>query len=239
MAIPELISLNSGWLKMIVTPIIIVAFGGGVGYFIWWKFMKPHRKNWNAVVYICGESTLNVSDKSDTKLTTLEPYVLDKLVYDDMKGFWLVGLGNSVSGINKDNINDWRKFHHKYGKFVEVLYKENSCTLLKSGYDLSLGMRIYKPMPYDRGNSLLADYHVKSKRYEEREGLLKQILSYIIIGILCFAIVGMGVMYGNTIVKISDNQVIIEEMQIARYGVITKGLPIPPTNKELSASETG
>jgi hypothetical protein len=233
MAAWNLFGTSLNFSGILISSIILVV-AGGLGYLMWHFFMKPHRLTWPAIVYMKSEAKLKTEyvDQSTSKdavindLNRLVPFYKDKVVYDGEK-FFLAKLGYVLPGVEIDAINDWRHFHHKLGRFLEVLKDQDSCTLMKSGYDANIGMKIYRPMPFANSVSLMGNLELRLRRRMEKQSLLQQIFTWILIVVLIIAIISMGVINGNTLESISKDMIKQKELDTKCYGVLAEGNMLP------------
>jgi len=134
---------------IIMLGFIVIAVGFGVGY---WIFLgtKSKKITWKALVYQLGDGKI---DYDHRELGELKPYVEDIIERVEKKNgathFWLQGLKKATPVVSADCVEVWPK-----NRIVKVLLQEDTCTLLKSGYDKTIGGQIFKPMPHDRINMI-------------------------------------------------------------------------------------
>lgn len=240
------------FLQAIIVSFFVIVVGGGIGYLIYLQFRRKKQK-WKAVVYKLSDAVFSFQrDKAgkiidDIELNKLSPFAVDTLIKDDNK-LYLHSLGKTVSEVGADSINDLRsvipeekkglfgifKSGNKFGRYVEILYQEDTCTILRTGYDKRTGAKVFRPMPYDRSNALTNDYALKKRRYEETKDGWIQALPWITAVIALIAIVVVAVLMTNSFTKMSESQVEVAKLI---YGGTGKNLAELQSQDTASAPE--
>jgi len=202
------------WLVSIIVGLSIAMIATGVGLFIYFK-IKPKRETWSVVVYHLSNAEFTDDFKNDKgelivherKLTKLVPKDVDLLIFDG-QDFRLRDSGLTIANVDADSLNDFRNvipLKKKVGRYVEVLIEQGSATIIKSGYDNALGVRVWFPMPYDRASALTADYRSKSSRYQEQISNWLKALPYVAVVLLCVTIMVVGVSMSQAYVKVQES----------------------------------
>ena len=223
-----------------------------LGYFIWVK-TRGKKLSWVAFIWQESDAKFSVFKKKEgilnaeisveegaKKLSRLQLYARDVLIRDERsKGnviFRLVSLNKTVGEPTPDTIT----VMPNVGKVVNVMYKGDTCTLLRNGYDSESGEKIWQPLPYDRYNALKNDMGIQLERVQQRKDLLAQLLPYVAIVIAFMAIIGLGYMAGSSQVKVAKENRVAAEMladaylqsaelyRDAAYVRVGLAVPVPP-----------
>lgn len=179
----------------------VLILGLGIGFAIW-MYSRPKKQTWNALIWqVTGAvyETLKGSDGKDItglNLSELKLYGTDTLIKDSSitKGitvFKLSRLQRTVRDVTPDCVTNYGE---KIGKYVDILYVGDSCTVLRSAYNNETGRRIWNPMPYDRINALKNDIEVRKSRIVKKADILAQILPYAAIIVSMMFIIGIAYM---------------------------------------------
>ena len=123
---------------IVLVGFVILVIGGGIFYFIWIA-SRPKKMTWNAMVYQLGDGEVRHDEKGNKInkyiLGELKPYAEDIIEKVDKKNgathYWLQRMKKAVPVVTADCVEVWAPNK----KFVKVLLEEDTCTLIKSGYD--------------------------------------------------------------------------------------------------------
>lgn len=167
---------------------VILAIGGGLGFWIYIA-TRTKKMTWKAMVYQEGDGEIKFEDKY--RLSELKPYTIDIIEKVDKKNgathYWLQKMKKAVPVVTADSVEIWGQ--GKDSKLVRVLLQEDTCTLLKSGYDKNIGELIFKPMPHDRINMIKTEQAERKERIQDKKDILSAIMPFITIGITMIALV--------------------------------------------------
>lgn len=216
-------------LVLIAVIISVIVVGGLAGYFLWIK-TRPKKIIWKANVYQLGEGIRPpIMDKkgkiiSDIKLRDLRPYtmdILEKLEKDHgVVIYRLVKLNKVTPQVTSDCVDYWGE----KDKRVSVLLHEDTCTLLKKGYDNDASL-VFNPMPHDRTNMIKSEIAIRKDRLHKEKDILQAITPWIITGICIIGLIGISYILGSSFVEMSEN---IKEAM----GTSGRGTSTPPAPKE-------
>lgn len=194
---------------VVVVLFVIIIIGGGVAYFIYIG-SRPKKMTWNAEVYQVGDGKINFSKKLREKgkiwytLSELKPYLKDIIEKIDKKSgathYWLQTLKKPTPAVTADCVDVWSQ----KDKRVKVLLEEDSCTLLKSGYDRKLGTMIFRPLPHDRINMIKTELSERQARIENTKDILSAITPFITIAVSLLALVAIVYFEAQSAVKIGE-----------------------------------
>ena len=195
----------------IVGITIGVALLGGGAFYLLWLWTRPKKIHWQARIYQLGEGVKPpVKNKrgeivSKLRLNDLRPYAKDVITRVEKKGgvtyYELETLGKTVPAVTSDVVEVWGEKE----KIVDVLIVEDSCTLLKKGYDKVTGQEIYQPLPHSRTNQIKAEIVLRKERLQERKDILQAITPWIVTGIAMLGMVGITYFLISGAVEISAN----------------------------------
>lgn len=170
---------------VIVVGFIVLAIGGGIGYWIWLA-TRSKKMTWRAYVYQMGDGEIKYENKI---LNELKPYTEDIIEKIDKKDgathYWLQKMKKAVPVVTADCVEVWGQNK----KYVKVLLQEDTCTLLKSGYDHTIGAKLFRPMPHDRINMIKTELAERKERIQDKKDILSAIMPYVTIGITLVALV--------------------------------------------------
>lgn len=207
---------------------VIIAIGGGVGYWIW-VASRPKKVTWDAWVYQVGDGLIEKIKKAkaiskklgkrlpDIKyvLSDLKPYTRDIIEKIDKKTgathYWLQKLKKPTPVVTADCVEVWGQNK----KYVRVLFQEDSCTLLKSGYDRITGTVLFRPMPHDRINMIKTELAERKERIENTKDVLAAITPWVVIGVAMLGLVTMTYFIAQTGVKLADTMAEMLDASIA------------------------
>ena len=171
---------------IVVIGFIILAIGGGIGFWIWLA-TRTKKMTWKALVYQLGDGEINYANKY--RLGELKCYTEDIIEKIDKKNgttnFWLQKMKKAVPVVTADCVEVWSSNN----KVVRVLLQEDTCTLLKAGYDKNIGEIIFKPMPHDRINMIKTEQSERKERIQDKKDILSAIMPFVTIGISMIALV--------------------------------------------------
>ncbi len=207
---------------IVVIVAIIAIVGGGGGYLIWVK-TRPKKQTWNAKVYQLGKGvTEPKKDKkgniiSDVKLQDLIPYsrdILEKIDKEhDTIYYQLQKLKKTTPAPEDGTVEYWGKGL----KEVSVLYHKDGCTLLKKGYDKTMGEEIFDPLPHSRVNIIKGEMGLRKNRLHEKKDILQAISPWIVAGIVIMGLVGISYIQGEAYIKTSENLKSVMEESNKKY----------------------
>lgn len=173
---------------IIVVGFIVLAIGGGIGYWIWLA-TRAKKMTWKALVYQMGDGEIECLDKY--VLNELKPYTEDVIEKVDKKNgathYWLQKMKKAVPVVTADCVEVWGQ--GKNTKQVRVLLEQDTCTLLKAGYDSKIGSQIFRPMPHDRINMIKTELAERKERIQDKKDILAAIAPFVTIGIAMIALV--------------------------------------------------
>ena len=176
-----------------VVLFIVLAIGGGVGYFIWIG-SRPKKMTWKAKVYQLGDGIMPpIMNKgkvvANQRLANLISYTEDVVEKIDKKdgstNYWLQKMKKAVPVITADCVEVWGQNN----KWVSILLEGDTCTLLKRGYDKKIGQVIFTPMSHDRLNMIKTETEERTARIENTKDILAQITPFIVVAIAMLGLV--------------------------------------------------
>lgn len=175
---------------------IIALFGGGGAYWIWLKTRTP-KLTWEAEIYTLSDGIRSsVKDKKGNIISNLELRDLKFFMHDVVEKinvaeegeiYRLQKLRKTISAVTNDYVEILGQ-----NKRVIVLLQDNSCTLLKRGYDESIGRVVFQPMSYDRMSMIRSEMAIREDRLEGTKNILERILPWVVTGMLIFGMVGIA-----------------------------------------------
>jgi len=197
----------------LVMTVIIVALvtlvGGGGGYLIWLR-TRPKKQTWNAKVYQLGNGVIPATkDKQGNvlrkiKLINLVPFAKDTIELLQKKNqqdiYRLQGLKKTVPAVTSGVVELWGGDN----KEVAVLMEENSCTLMKKGYDKTTGEIIFDPLPYPRMTLIKQEITERKNRISDSKDILQAIAPWIVTGILMLSIIAISYINISGFIKIAE-----------------------------------
>jgi len=170
---------------------VVIVLGGGLAA-LFFMGTKPKHLTWKAKVYQLGDGVIKLKHKDNKngyRLSELKPYTTDVIVKVDKKDgathYWLKKLKKPTPVVTADCVEVWNQKE----KEVKVLLQEDSCTLLKQGYDRKIGENIFRPMDHDRINMIKTELSERNARIEETKDILAAITPFITIGISIIGLV--------------------------------------------------
>lgn len=186
-----------GFLRIIITTLIMCAIGGGGG-FLWWLFTRKKRMTWKAKVYQLGEGVRppHIDKKtgkplSNIRLSDLKPYtkdVIERIEKDaGITIFRLVKLNKIVPAITSDSVEFWGEKE----KEVAVLLMDENATILRKGYDRTTGNSIFTPLPSERINMIKGEITLRKDRARQQKSILEAITPWIVVGVCMIGMVAM------------------------------------------------
>lgn len=198
-----------------VLAIVLISFAvmvlGGGGFYLFWLFTRPKKITWQANVYQIGEGVKPpIKNKkgvilSEIKLNDLRPYTKDVIEKIEKKGgvayYHLAKLGKTVPPVTSDVVEFWGEKQ----KFVDVLIHEDTCTLLKKGYDGKAGQEIFTPLPHSRINQIKSEILIRKERLQEKKDILQAITPWIVTGISIMGLVAMTYFVAQAAIEMTEN----------------------------------
>jgi len=190
---------------VIVAVFVILAIGGGMGYFFWIS-TRVKKMTWKARVYQLGEGVIPIpkGSKLSYKLSDLKPYATDVVEKVDKRSgathYWLQKLKKAVPVVTADCVEVWGQNE----KWVKILLEGDTTTLLKSGYDRSTGQEIFRPMPHDRINMIKTEIEERKERIENTKDILAQITPFVVVGIAMLGLVAIVYFQVQGAIKVAE-----------------------------------
>jgi len=197
----------------LVIPITIGVsiVGLGLGYWIY-TATRPKKMTWNAKVYQLGEGVIPPQKDnkgniiSNIQLRDLRPYTLDILErVEKDKGitiYRLVKLNRTTPQVTGDCIEFWGR---DIKPEVSVLLEQESCTLLKKGYDRS-GIKVFRPLAYDRVNMVKNEIAIRTERLNKEKDILQALAPYVVIAVSMVALIGIAFLVIKGLTEMSKTQ---------------------------------
>jgi len=187
---------------IVIIGFVILAFGIGGGYWIYLA-TRTKKMTWKAKVYQLGDGEIS---HGGMILKELKPYTEDIIEKVDKKNgathFWLQKLKKATPVVTADCVEVWSSNN----KIVKVLLEEDTCTLLKDGYDKEIGGKIFRPMPHDRINMIKTEQAERKERIQDKKDILAAILPYVTVGIIAVAlIIGIYVIVQGAVESSKNN----------------------------------
>jgi hypothetical protein len=188
---------------------VILAVGGGIGFWIWIA-SRPKKMTWDALIYQVGEGVIQKAKYKgknivNYKLSDLVPYTKDVIEKIEKKSgatyYWLQKLKKPVPVVTADCVEVWTQKE----KVVRVLLEEDTCTLLKSGYDRITGSMLFRPMPHDRLNMIKTELSERKARIENTKDVLAAITPFVVVGIAMLGLVSIAYFIGQAGVQIAES----------------------------------
>lgn len=189
---------------------IVLAIGGGVGYFIWIS-SRPKKMTWKAKVYQLGEGIMPpIKEKgivvANLRLADLIPYTQDVVEKIDKKdgstNYWLQKMKKAVPVVTADCVEVWGQNN----KWVSILLEGDTCTLLKKGYDKRTGQIIFTPLSHDRLNMIKTETEERCARIENTKDILAQITPFIVVAIAMLGLVTIVYFQVQGVIKTAEIQ---------------------------------
>ncbi len=199
-------------LTLILVMCVVIAFVGG-GFYLLWVKTRPKKQTWIAHVYQLGEgirqprkdkhgeviSTLEIQDLHEYAIDTLEKVEKDT----GITVYRLVNLGKVVPAVTNDVVSNWGPGK----KIVNVLLHEDTCTLIKKGYNKQVGEIIFEPLSHDRVNMIKGEMSIRKDRLQSSKDILQAITPWIVTGMSMLALVAIATIMMQGLVNINDEQV--------------------------------
>lgn len=214
---------------MIGVGLALGVIGFGVG-FAFWHFTRPKKLIWSAKVYTISDTSKLLCDSEgnpqNITLNDLQPFCKDYLEKIDMEHgreiYRLQKLNKTTPAVGSDHIENWGD-----SKEVKVLLHNNSCTLLKNGYD-GQGNIIFNPVSYDTQNMVRNEISSRKAKIRKEKDILEAIAPYITIGISMIFLFGVIYFFINAMVDINKEftiqQAEFDKMQIQIAEIMREGL---------------
>lgn len=211
--------------------VVVLGIGGGIGYWIYIA-SRPKKMTWDAHVYQLGDGVVSPPKDSDGKiiadyrLSDLRPYAIDVAEKIDKKDgstrYWLQKLKKAIPVVTADCVEKWGE-----KKWVRVLLEEDTCTLIKAGYDRKTGAQIFRPLPHDRITMINTEYDERKTRIEAAGDILSKITPWIVAGIAILGLVMMTYFQVQGMVKISENNLEAAKIISTKINALNGGEPLP------------
>ena len=222
-------------LVMIVLITGLVAFiGGGAGYLFYLK-TRPKKQTWKARVYQLGDGEIPpTKDRNGNllrkiKLRSLIPFAKDTIELQQRKNqqdiYRLQGLKKTVPAVTSGVVEYWGEGQ----KEVSVLMQENSCTLMKKGYDIETGEVIFDPLPYPRMTLIKQEITERKTRISDNKDILQAIAPWIIVGILMLSTIAITYINISGYIEVANKQqetVEVHASTTLRLEELRRGAPI-------------
>lgn len=197
-------------LLLIIVIVAVILIGGGIGLLFYYR-MRPKRETWTAYVYGVGEGIKELDIDKDGqpigkfKLKDLIPYKKDVLLKihraHGITVYKLASLGYTTQQPPPDAVDLWGSGE----RVVNVLLIGNNATILRQGYDVELGERIFRPVPRERLEMVISEAEIKINELDDQRSLLQQALPWIGVGIMALSFVGVAYFMGQGIIEGSKN----------------------------------
>lgn len=198
-----------------VLAVILITLGvavlGGGGFYLLWLMTRPKKMYWDANVFQLGEGIKPwIRNKrkeviSKLRLQDLKPYTKDVIVRTEKKGgvihYELQKLGKVVPAVTADVVEYWGEKK----KTVDVLIHEDSCTLLKKGYDKETGVKVFQPLSHSRISQIKSEITLRKDRIAEKKDILQAITPWIVTGMAMLGLVAITYFLISGAVEISEN----------------------------------
>lgn len=207
---------------------VILAIGGGVGFWIWIA-TRSKKMVWDALVYQVGEGKINSIKRNGKKvvnyqLSELVPYTEDMIEKIDKKSgatyYWLQKMKKPTPVVTASAVEVWSQKK----KIVRVLLEEDTCTLLKGAYDRKIGKILFRPMPHDRLNMIKTELSERKQRIENTKDVLAQITPFVVVGVAMLGLVAVAYFIGQSGIQMAASlekmgqQSSNTQLEIARIG---------------------
>lgn len=188
----------------------LVAFA--IGYFIWYK-TRPKKKTWKAYVWKKTNNEIPPVKNSDgkpirNKLRDMRFYGIDTVEKTENQSgsviYRLQKLNKTISEPSgeaelEDEIN-------KYNQgFINIVYDNDSCTIIRAGYDEETGRQVWQPLPYDQVTSLKNDIHTRKQRYQSKKDILQRIAPYVLLIMGIIGMVAITYFVADAGIKMTEN----------------------------------
>jgi len=195
-----------------VGSIILLAISYG-----FWLFTRPKKVVYAAKIWVVSESKRKVTDRDGNEIITLKdlrPHsqdFLERVIYGYREVYRLQRLGRTTPAVTTDVVENWGK-----NQLVNVLYHNDSCTLLKKGYDEKSGEQIFSPIPYDMQNLIKNESTARKNRVKSEKDILMALAPYVAVVFSIMLVLGLGYMSIQGILKINEmnNQNMLQRSQI-------------------------
>jgi len=191
-----------------IIGVIILAFGGAIGFYL---YIQSHGKKlvWKAYVYQLSDSYRKklIDPKTnkllrDIPLQEMKPLCIDIIEKDDRTAgiitYRMLKLQKICNEVTEDCVD-------RFGEesFVNVLLIGDTGSVLRKGYNARGGV-IFEPMPYDRMNMLTSNIIDKKARMKDKKSILEAISPWVVTGILVFGLFLITYFLSNSFIKSSD-----------------------------------
>jgi len=97
------------------------------------------------------------------------------------------------------------------------LYQKDGCTLLRKGYDKTIGEVIFDPLPHSRVNIIKGEMGLRQGRLHEKKDILEAISPWIVAGIIMMGLIGIAYIQGEAYIKVSENLKTVMEESNKKY----------------------
>jgi hypothetical protein len=159
---------------------------------------------WHARVYTISDTSKLIVDETGRPIYSikdLRPYmtdVIEKIHYKHRDIYRLQKLNKTVPAVDNEAVQTWGG-----KKIIDVLMHNDTATILKSGYDITTGQRLFNPVNYDDQNMIKNEIAVRKARIKKEKNILEAVMPYIaILGGFLFVI---AVVYMNVELNTSMN----------------------------------
>lgn len=173
-------------IMIVVIGFIVLAIAGGFAFWIYLS-MRPKKMTWKAKIYQIGDGEIKYLDKY--RLGDLKTYTEDIIEKIDKKNgathYWLQKMKKAVPVVTADCVEVWGPNK----KEVKVLLQEDTCTLLKAGYDKNIGEIIFRPTDHDRINMIKTELSERKERIQNQKDILAALAPYFAISAALIALV--------------------------------------------------
>ena len=168
-------------LMMIIFAIIGSVLTLGISYFIWLG-TRPKKIVWIADVYTKSDGVSSVKDNEGNEvysINDLKPFTrdfLEKTTIGYKEIYRLQKLNKTTPAVQNECVEIWGR-----EKRVSVLLDNDSCTILKKGFDSERGKQIFNPIPYDTQNLITNQITIKKAQLRQEKNIWQAIVPYIAI----------------------------------------------------------
>ena len=193
---------------IIGVTLVVVFAGGGLAYLLW-ILTRPKKMVWRAKIYEIGQGS--IKKDSGYSVKDLHPVgvdILEKITPDfGMVVYRLQRLNKTTPAVTSDCVENWG------GKLkeVKVLLENDSCTLLKSGYD-EKGTEIFEPIPYETMNMIQHESAIKKHRIQNEKDILQAITPWVVTGISIIGLIFISYILANCFLELNKGLKSVSEL---------------------------
>jgi len=213
--------------------VVATLFAMAIGWLIYIK-TRPKNISWTARCYQISEGTIPPEKDEEgnivfnAELNPLIPYIEDTLVKiekDNATIYKLSRLNMTTNAVTADMVDNWGE----KGKYVDVLVKGSTATVMKKAYSKDIETKVFKPMSRERIELIKSEITIKKNRMKDEKNVLLAALPYIALVVSCV------MLFGITYLIVDMNVDVTEKIEKINYDLNERALEIAKLNRNPNA----